>query len=68
MGCPVFASQTRTVRSDAAKATFVSLCGVEGARTLAAELAETASAALQPFGQRGRALRELARYVAARDR
>jgi len=62
------ATAGKTVRADAGKSTFVSLCGIDGSRTLAAELAGSAAASLELFGQRARQLRELARYVAARDR
>lgn len=58
----------KPVRSDKDKATFVTLCGLAGARTLAGELVETAIASLALFGRRAERLRDLARYVAARDR
>lgn len=58
----------KPVRADAGRQTFVTLCGVEGARALAGELAASASTALAPFGRRAGRLRELARLVAARDR
>jgi len=48
--------------------TFVSLCGVDGARRLAGELIDTAIACLAPFGRRAALLRALAEYVRARDR
>ena len=56
----------KAVRADARKTTFVSFSGVEGARELAAELCATAERALEPFGARANALRELARFVAGR--
>jgi geranylgeranyl diphosphate synthase type II len=52
--------------ADARKTTFVSFSGVEGARSLARELSETAAGALEIFGPRGGALRELAGFVAGR--
>jgi len=60
----------KPVRADAVagKTTFVTLCGAEGARTLAGELVDTAIASLAPFGRRGERLRALARFVAVRDR
>jgi geranylgeranyl diphosphate synthase, type II len=58
----------KPVRSDAGKATFVALCGVEGARTLASDLIESALACLAPFGRRGHRLNELARFVETRQR
>ena len=61
-------SAGKPVRADAGKATFVTLCGEEGARTLAAELVETALTALQPFGRRAARLRDLVLHVAVRDR
>jgi geranylgeranyl pyrophosphate synthase len=56
----------KAVRADARKTTFVSFSGVEGAKDLAGELCATAERALTPFGARADALRELARFVAAR--
>jgi geranylgeranyl diphosphate synthase, type II len=52
--------------ADARKTTFVSFSGVEGARALARELCETATAALEMFGPRGGPLRDLADFVAGR--
>lgn len=51
----------------AGKATFVSLLGLEGARTRASELVDEAIAALAPFGERAETLRQLARFVIDRD-
>lgn len=56
----------KVVRADAKKTTFVSFSGVDGARQLAAELCQTADAALAPFGRRADRLRELSAFVAAR--
>jgi len=58
----------KPVRADRGKATFVTLCGVEGARTLAGELVDSAIGALAPFGTRSGRLEQLARFVATRDR
>ena len=56
----------KAVRLDVKKTTFVSFSGVDGARQLAAELCQTADAALAPFGRRADRLRELSAFVAAR--
>lgn len=58
----------KPVRADAGRPTFVTLCGIEGARTLAGELVETSIRLLDPFGRRAAPLAELARFIAARDR
>jgi farnesyl diphosphate synthase len=50
------------------KATFVSLLGLDGARDRATALVAEAEAALAPHGDRAGPLRELARFVIARDR
>jgi geranylgeranyl pyrophosphate synthase len=56
----------KTTGRDARKTTFVSFSGIDGARTLALELCETATQALTPFGRRGAPLAALARFVAER--
>ncbi|GMV20668.1 MAG: geranyltranstransferase [Acidimicrobiia bacterium] len=56
----------KTTGRDARKTTFVSFSGVDGARTLALELCETAARALTPFGPRAESLAALARFVAER--
>ncbi len=53
---------------DTEKVTFVKLLGVDGARTLAAELLDFAVASLDPLGRRGDPLRELALFVKNRGR
>lgn len=53
--------------ADAGKATFVSLLGLDGARTRAAELTEQAIAALSPYGEAADNLRDLARFVIDRQ-
>lgn len=53
--------------ADAGKATFVSLLGLEGAKARAAELIDTACAALEPYGTEGETLREAARFVISRS-
>src|SRR5690606_26075727 len=60
----------KAVKKDAAagKATFVSLLGLDAARARAAELVDSAIAALDPYGDRAEPLRDCARYVIARDR
>ncbi len=50
------------------KATFVSLLGLQGARDRAAALVAEAVASLAPYGDRAEPLRDLARFVIARDR
>ncbi|GAD54783.1 polyprenyl synthetase family protein [Limimaricola cinnabarinus] len=59
----------KALRKDAGagKATFVSLLGLEAARTRAAELIETACDALSPYGAQAGTLRDAARFVIARD-
>ncbi|WP_417806446.1 polyprenyl synthetase family protein [Thioclava sp.] len=52
--------------ASAGKATFVSLLGLEGAQTRAAELIETASDALSAYGERAENLRDAARFVISR--
>ena len=62
------ATTGKNVGRDASRTTFVSLCGVEGARQLAAELVDTAVSHLERFGRRSRLLRDLAFFIARRDR
>jgi farnesyl diphosphate synthase len=52
--------------ADLGKATLVSLWGVEEARSKAARLAESASAALSPFGPEADCLRALPQYLLGR--
>lgn len=60
----------KSLRKDAAagKATFVSLLGVDAAKTRAKELVKQAETALDAFGDRANALRGLVRYVITRDK
>lgn len=53
---------------DARRVTFVKLLGVEGARTLAAELLDFALVALAPLGRKAEPLRALALFVRDRGR
>ena len=53
--------------ADAGKATFVSLLGLEGAKSRARDLVEDACAALDMYGNRADTLREAARFVIARE-
>ncbi|MFY1706888.1 polyprenyl synthetase family protein [Tritonibacter scottomollicae] len=53
--------------ADAGKATFVSLLGLEGAKSRAQELAQLASTALTPYGAAGETLKDAARFVISRD-
>jgi farnesyl diphosphate synthase len=54
--------------AEAGKATFVSLLGLEGAKTRAADLVDEAQAALEPYGKRAHNLAALARYIIDRDK
>ncbi len=51
----------------AGKATFVSLLGLDGARSEAARLVAAGDAALAPYGEAAANLRQLARFVIERD-
>ncbi|HCQ67378.1 MAG TPA: farnesyl-diphosphate synthase [Rhodobacteraceae bacterium] len=53
--------------AEAGKATFVSLLGLEPAKSRARELAKEAQDALMPYGARADVLREAARFVIARE-
>lgn len=59
----------KAVRKDAeaGKATFVSLLGLDGAKTRAQDLADMACAALAPYGAAGDTLKDAARFVISRD-
>lgn len=54
--------------ADAGKATFVSLLGLEAAKSRAQALIDDACDALSPYGERAETLREAARFVISRDR
>ena len=59
----------RLQKDDAAgKATFVSLLGLEGARTRARDLTSRACDALAGYGDKAETLREAARFVISRDK
>lgn len=51
----------------AGKATFVSLLGLEGARSRATDLVDQACDTLAPYGAQAETLRDAARFVIARD-
>ncbi|MDZ7909952.1 MAG: farnesyl diphosphate synthase [Gemmobacter sp.] len=53
--------------AEAGKATFVSLLGLEGAKSRAGQLIAEAEAALSPYGARASALIEAARFVISRQ-
>ncbi|MDA7964432.1 polyprenyl synthetase family protein [Ruegeria sp.] len=53
--------------ADAGKATFVSLLGLEAAKTRAADLVDQACAALDGYGTSAETLKDAARFVIARD-
>lgn len=59
----------KAVRKDAeaGKATFVSLLGLEPAKQRARDLVEEACDALAPYGAEGETLKQVARFVIARD-
>lgn len=59
----------KTAGKDArsAKPTYVSAIGMERARALARELRDDALAALEPFGERARRLRQLADFIVMRE-
>ena len=54
--------------ADAGKATFVKLLGLEGAKAEAGRLVAESETALAPFGDKAQSLRDLARFIIARDR
>ena len=54
--------------AEAGKATFVSLLGIDGARTRAAELVAAAHEALSPYGDRAALLRDAADFALHRTR
>ena len=64
------ASLGKTPGKDAAenKPTYVSLLGLDEARAFASELREAALAALEPLGDAGKRLAELADFIVLRDR
>lgn len=53
--------------AEAGKATFVSLLGLDGAKTRARQLVDEAEAALDVYGAKAQILRETARFVITRD-
>ena len=53
---------------DRDKTTFVTLCGIDGARQLVDDLVDTAVDALAPYGRRAQHLAALAEMVRGRDR
>ncbi|WP_459618109.1 polyprenyl synthetase family protein [Bordetella sp. 2513F-2] len=64
------ASLGKTAGKDAAdnKPTYVSLLGLDGAQSLARELGEAAHLALEPLGEAGGRLAQLADFIVLRDR
>ncbi len=52
--------------SNAGKRTYPECLGVEGTRDLVASLREQAEAALEPFGERGQTLRQVAQWLSQR--
>lgn len=54
--------------ADAGKATFVSLLGLENAKTKARSLVEQASDALSPYGDKAVVLKEAAEFVVTRNK
>lgn len=53
--------------AEAGKATFVSLLGLQGAKTRASALIDEACTALAPYGDKAQTLIEAARFVISRD-
>jgi len=53
--------------ADAGKATFVSLLGMDAAKTRAQQLVDQANDALNGFGPRGDALRQVAQFIIQRN-
>jgi farnesyl diphosphate synthase len=53
--------------AEAGKATFVSLLGLQGAKTRASALIDESCAALAPYGDKAQTLIEAARFVISRD-
>lgn len=66
VGDPAVVGKATGKDAAAGKATFVSLLGLEVARTRLSSLAAEAVAALEPFGARAAVLQEAARFVARR--
>ena len=66
-GDPAKAGKRLNKDHEAGKATFVSLLGLDGAKSRAKELADDAEAALSPYGDKAQTLREAARFVIARE-
>ena len=66
-GCAETVGKAVGKDAEAGKATFVSLLGLEGAKTRAAELVEQACDAISLYGDKAETLREAARFVIARE-
>ena len=66
-GDPTKAGKRLNKDHEAGKATFVSLLGLDGAKSRAKELVDDAEAALSPYGDKAQTLREAARFVIARE-
>jgi len=66
-GDPAKAGKRLGKDAGAGKATFVSLLGLEGAKTRARALIEEAETALLPYGATAENLREAARFVISRE-
>jgi farnesyl diphosphate synthase len=66
-GDPTRAGKRLQKDKDAGKATFVSLLGLEGAKSKAEALVEQACDGLEVFGGTGDNLRQLARFIIDRD-
>ena len=67
-GCATAVGKAVGKDADAGKATFVSLLGLEAAKTRATSLINDACDALLPYGDKADTLREAARFVIQRDR
>jgi farnesyl diphosphate synthase len=49
------------------KATLVSILGVAGAKQQARKLAESATALLEPYGEKAKSLKQLAEFLVTRE-
>lgn len=67
-GCATAVGKAVGKDADAGKATFVSLLGLEQAKTRAKTLINDACDALSPYGDKADILRDAARFVIQRDR
>lgn len=67
-GCEITAGKRLNKDADAGKATFVSLLGLDGAKSRAETLVQQACDALAPYGDRAENLRDAAHFVISRKK